>query len=331
MIQAEEFLQHNKPRIEITRDDDADSHNASIARVDPSHGSEDPEPGIEGHSTGIPEGFDTDAMHRDESGVHSLSFGSFGSVDHEGETRRKQWNERASTSRWGGKRGTGFGKRKQHQRNFSSRYSQYDAETAYSNRQQGVGHKDIGHQDIGQQGIGQQGIEGGLSANHNAHRVPDQEEVLDQCREAALRLLDAADRPSGALRERLLAKGFATDTVEDVIERLTRVGLINDEAYANRAVQYCIARMLGARATAAELRRKGVESRMARAAVDQAESAGLFDEAAWELGRRIAARTRGLDLAVRRRRFWGAGGRKGHNPAVLRTIEESLFLNQEED
>lgn len=325
MIQAEEFLQHNKPRIENTRDDDEDSHNASNARVDPSYGSEDSESGIEGHGTGIPEGLDNDAARGDESGVHSLSFGSFGSIDQEGE-QREQWNVRSSASRWGGKRGTRFGKRKQHRRNFSSRYSQYDAETAYSNRQQGVGHKDIGHQDIERQGI-----EGGLGASHDAHRVPDQEEVLDQCREAALRLLDAADRPSGALRERLLAKGFATDTVEDVIERLTRVGLINDEAYAHRAVQYCIARMLGARATAAELRRKGVESRMAREAVGQAESAGLFDEAAWELGRRIAARTRGLDLAVRRRRFWGAGGRKGHNPAVLRTIEESLFLNQEED
>lgn len=326
MIQAEEFLQHNKPRIEITRDDDEDSHTASIARVDPSYASEDPESGIEGHGTGVPEGLDSDALRGDESGVHSLSFGSFGSVDQEGDARHKQWNARSSASRWGGKRGTRFGKRKQHQRNFSSRYSQYDAETAYSNRQQGVVHKDIGHQDIERQGI-----EGGLGASRGVQHVPDQEEVLDQCREAALRLLDAADRPSGALRERLLAKGFATDTVEDVIERLIRVGLINDEAYAHRAVQYCIARMLGARATAAELRRKGVESRMAREAVNQAESAGLFEEAAWELGRRIAARTKGLDLAVRRRRFWGAGGRKGHNPAVLRTIEESLFLNQEED
>ena len=46
---------------------------------------------------------------------------------------------------------------------------------------------------------------------------------LDACREAALRLLDAAPRPSGALRERLIGKGYTSEVVDDVIERLTRV------------------------------------------------------------------------------------------------------------
>ena len=52
---------------------------------------------------------------------------------------------------------------------------------------------------------------------------------LDACREAALRLLDAAPRPSGALRERLIGKGYTSEVVDDVIERLTRVQLIDDE------------------------------------------------------------------------------------------------------
>ena len=56
---------------------------------------------------------------------------------------------------------------------------------------------------------------------------------LDACREAALRLLDAAPRPSGALRERLIGKGYTSEVVDDVIERLTRVQLIDDEAYTN--------------------------------------------------------------------------------------------------
>ena len=40
---------------------------------------------------------------------------------------------------------------------------------------------------------------------------------LDACREAALRLLDAAPRASGALRERLLAKGYGEAIVDEVI------------------------------------------------------------------------------------------------------------------
>ena len=45
---------------------------------------------------------------------------------------------------------------------------------------------------------------------------------LDACREAALRLLDAAPRASGALRERLLSKGYGEAIVDEVIERLIR-------------------------------------------------------------------------------------------------------------
>ena len=68
---------------------------------------------------------------------------------------------------------------------------------------------------------------------------------LDACREAALRLLDAAPRASGALRERLLAKGYGEAIVDEVIERLIRVQLIDDGAYAESAVRYCAGRMMG--------------------------------------------------------------------------------------
>ena len=70
---------------------------------------------------------------------------------------------------------------------------------------------------------------------------------LVACREAALRLLDAAPRASGALRERLLAKGYGEAIVDEVIERLIRVQLIDDSAYAESAVRYCAGRMMGRR------------------------------------------------------------------------------------
>ena len=79
---------------------------------------------------------------------------------------------------------------------------------------------------------------------------------LDACREAALRLLDAAPRPSGALRERLIGKGYTSEVVDDVIERLTRVQLIDDEAYAQSAVRYCATRLMGCRGAAYTERRR---------------------------------------------------------------------------
>lgn len=157
-------------------------------------------------------------------------------------------------------------------------------------------------------------------------RTPDDPNDLDACREAALRLLDAAPRPSGAMRERLVGKGYAPEVVDDVIVRLIRVRLIDDEAYAQSAVRYCASRLMGYRGAVMELKRKGVDRQLAQRVCDEAESQGVFAEAAWELGRRTARKTAGLDVEVRKRRFWSAGGRKGHNPEVLRKIAQELFV-----
>ena len=157
-------------------------------------------------------------------------------------------------------------------------------------------------------------------------RTPDDPNDLDACREAALRLLDAAPRPSGAMRERLVGKGYAPEVVDDVIARLIRVHLIDDEAYAQSAVRYCASRLMGYRGAVMELKRKGVNRQLARHVCDEAESQGVFAEAAWELGRRTARKTAGLDVEVRKRRFWSAGGRKGHDPEVLREIAQELFV-----
>ena len=148
---------------------------------------------------------------------------------------------------------------------------------------------------------------------------------LDSCREAALRLLDAAPRASGALRDRLLAKGYEECVVEDVIERLSRVDLIDDEAYARSAVHYCAGRLMGSRAAVAELVRKGVDRSTAGRVVHEAAADGVFEEAVWELGRRYERKTRGMDRAKRLNRFWAAGGRKGHDPAELRRVAAELF------
>lgn len=157
-------------------------------------------------------------------------------------------------------------------------------------------------------------------------RTPDDPNDLDACRESALRLLDAAPRPSGAMRERLVDKGYAPEVVDDVIARLIRVRLIDDEAYAQSAVRYCASRLMGYRGAVMELKRKGVNRQLAQHVCDEAESQGVFAEAAWELGRRTARKTAGLDVEVRKRRFWSAGGRKGHDPEVLREIAQELFV-----
>lgn len=148
---------------------------------------------------------------------------------------------------------------------------------------------------------------------------------FDACREAAFRLLDAAPRSTGALHQRLAGKGYDDGTIDDVIDRLAELHLLDDEAYARSVVRYCSNRMMGYRGAVMEMRRKGVAPSLAHRIADEAASQGVFEEAAWELGRKVAKKTRGLDRQVRLRRFWSAGGRKGHDSDTLRRVAHELL------
>lgn len=167
------------------------------------------------------------------------------------------------------------------------------------------------------------------SADDGCKREDSQD--VDSCREAALTLLDAAARPSGALRDRLAAKGFEPDTIDEVISRLTAVQLIDDRAYAESAVRSCLERMYGRRGTVMALTRKGVDRVLAEEVVREAALSGAFEASAWELGRSVARKTSGLDPQIRKRRLWSAGGHKGHSPSVLRDIAHELFDAQGSD
>jgi len=151
----------------------------------------------------------------------------------------------------------------------------------------------------------------------------------DVCREAALTLLDAAARSSGALARRLADKGFDMNVINQVIDRLTRLGLVDDQAYAQDLLRSCLHRTLGERGVLSEMTRKGLDSGLAAQVVAQASREGLFVDSAYELGRKVARKTAGLDLKVRKRRFWSAGSRKGHSPDLLNQVAADLFASDD--
>lgn len=147
----------------------------------------------------------------------------------------------------------------------------------------------------------------------------------DDCREAALRLLDYAPRSIADVHQRLTEKGYADATVDSVVKRLCELRLLDDCQYAQLVIRSCVARMLGARATRLELQRKNVESSVIASSISQAQEAGVFEEAAWELGKKTVQRTRNLDATVRKRRFFAAAARKGHDLNIINEVYCTLF------
>ena len=113
--------------------------------------------------------------------------------------------------------------------------------------------------------------------------------------------------------------------IDRVVARLEELGLIDDEEYARNVIRSCTARMMGARGVIRELVRKGVPRPLAERMVRETAQAGVFEDCAWELGRTVAKKNAGKDVEVCKRRFWSAGGRKGHAPEDLRAVSDELF------
>lgn len=159
--------------------------------------------------------------------------------------------------------------------------------------------------------------------------VDDPAVVLD----AAARFLEVRPRSVDEVRRRLHDAGYRLDLVVGAIERLTDLGMLDDEAFARAWVESRDrARPRGERALRSELRRKGVvdsvvtdvlEERDAGFGGGDAPDGGVApaesaDEtaAARLLGRRGAAIAREADPRRRRAKAYALLARNGFDPDV---------------
>lgn len=151
------------------------------------------------------------------------------------------------------------------------------------------------------------------------------DEVEERCRQTALRSLDRAARSSASMHARLVEKGYADDIAGRVVVWLCANGYIDDEAYARDVLAHGIQRGLGRRAAMEQLRQRCIPDAIALCVCNEAQHQGLFVQAAYELGERVARRTLGKPYDVRRRRWWSAARSKGHDSEIIRQLEHELF------
>ena len=141
----------------------------------------------------------------------------------------------------------------------------------------------------------------------------------------SMRALSRRGVSTSELRTMLVKQDeFDADVIEHEIERLTRVGLLDDVALATDLVDRMHARKgLGRQAIVADLRRRGID----QTAIDAALEAAADDEddefvRALDLAAKRAGQMRGLDRATAERRLSGFLMRKGYNGGVVRVAVE---------
>ncbi len=158
--------------------------------------------------------------------------------------------------------------------------------------------------------------------------APDQESVA---RAIALRMLTGAPRSRAQLAEKMASKNVPEDVATKVLDRFTEVGLVDDAAYAEMLVRTRHnERGLARRALAQELRRKGVDTETANAALDAVQPEDEADRAV-ELVRKKARSTTGVDPVKRRRRLVSMLARKGYGPGVAMRAVDQVLGEEDED
>jgi regulatory protein len=144
-------------------------------------------------------------------------------------------------------------------------------------------------------------------------------------RQIVLRQLALAPRSRQQLRDKLRQRGCPDEVAEAVLDRMTEVGLVDDEAYAAMLVRSQQAgRGLAARALARELRTKGVDDETARATLAEIDPEDERERAR-ALVRKKLRTMHGLDATVQTRRLAGMLARKGYPSSMaFAVIREAI-------
>jgi regulatory protein len=144
-------------------------------------------------------------------------------------------------------------------------------------------------------------------------------------RAIVLRQLTMAPRSRAQLAQKLADRGTPTDVADQVLDRMEEVGLVDDVAFAEAWVRSRTqTRGLSRTALGYELRDKGIDDEVARAALDQVD-----DEAELATARELVARRlptlRGVAHDKQMSRLVGMLARKGYSSGVaFRIVRDAL-------
>lgn len=128
--------------------------------------------------------------------------------------------------------------------------------------------------------------------------------------------LSTAPRTRHQLAQTLRRRGCADDVADAVLDRMTEVGLVDDEAFARMYVRSRQeTKGLAPRALMHELREKGVDPVMIEAAVSDVDPEAEREAARALVAKRLPS-LHGLERQVQVRRLAGMLARKGYDATL---------------
>lgn len=142
--------------------------------------------------------------------------------------------------------------------------------------------------------------------------------LYDKAMKRALNRLDRRAMSRRELDRKLKELEFDEPTRQRVLDRLAELGLLDDAAFARAIVRETLARKpAGRRLLQQKLFQKGIDRRVADAAIAEALDATDQSAAAVELVRKRLRSMQRLDPVARKRRLYGLLARRGFDPDAI--------------
>jgi regulatory protein len=153
--------------------------------------------------------------------------------------------------------------------------------------------------------------------------------AVESAREQVLAMLTSRPRTRAELATALGRKGVDPGVADEVLDRMSAVGLVDDGAYA-RAYAEREAGRKGPRAVVDALQRRGIDPTLAREVAFQGDPHDVR-AAALEVARTALPRMRGLERPVIERRLAGLLARRGYGSGVVYGVVRELLGDSGED
>lgn len=141
---------------------------------------------------------------------------------------------------------------------------------------------------------------------------------------SALRLLAATPKSRKGLTQKLERKGYSQEVLQNILNRLEKQGLLNDQVYAQSLYRsFLTLRPSGRKRIAFELEKKGIGSALIRSLLDE-YSPETERENAWQVAEEKYNRWIKLDAKKRRKKIYDFLVRRGFDFVLAREVVEKL-------
>ncbi len=150
------------------------------------------------------------------------------------------------------------------------------------------------------------------------------EKDLNSAKKSCFRLLKVRPRSEFELRSRLLRKGFEKQIVDLAIAEISRVGLIDDIAFAKLWVESRIKKPLGLNRLSFELKTKGIDKSIIDQVISEYNSPEKEEEVVRGLVKQKLKRISSLDKNKIKTRLWGFFLRRGFSKDIVFDVLNEL-------